>query len=95
MCPTRVAPPRRLALYAAGFGVYAAHVPERWAPGRFDLVGHSHQVRCGHLVHEGARLSLFASTQLWHVLVVMAGLVWATELSDYAAWIHSVGCSGY
>ena len=32
------------ALYALGVAVYAARVPERWAPGRFDLVGHSHQL---------------------------------------------------
>jgi adiponectin receptor len=31
-------------LYALGVAVYAARVPERWAPGRFDLVGHSHQL---------------------------------------------------
>ncbi|CAN6338428.1 unnamed protein product [Urochloa humidicola] len=32
------------ALYGLGVVVYAARVPERWAPGRFDLVGHSHQL---------------------------------------------------
>ncbi|EAZ20642.1 hypothetical protein OsJ_36258 [Oryza sativa Japonica Group] len=32
------------ALYALGVAVYAARVPERWFPGRFDLVGHSHQL---------------------------------------------------
>ncbi|KAL6623282.1 hypothetical protein ACP70R_033161 [Stipagrostis hirtigluma subsp. patula] len=32
------------ALYGLGVAVYAARVPERWAPGRFDLVGHSHQL---------------------------------------------------
>ncbi|CAN6329210.1 unnamed protein product [Urochloa humidicola] len=31
-------------LYGLGVVVYAARVPERWAPGRFDLVGHSHQL---------------------------------------------------
>ncbi|KAF8661127.1 hypothetical protein HU200_057234 [Digitaria exilis] len=30
--------------YGVGVVVYAARVPERWAPGRFDLVGHSHQL---------------------------------------------------
>jgi hypothetical protein len=24
---------------------YARHLPERWFPGRFDLVGNSHQAR--------------------------------------------------
>uniref|UniRef100_A0ACD5Y619 Uncharacterized protein n=1 Tax=Avena sativa TaxID=4498 RepID=A0ACD5Y619_AVESA len=32
------------ALYGAGAAVYALRVPERWFPGRFDLVGHSHQL---------------------------------------------------
>ncbi|TVU50055.1 hypothetical protein EJB05_01410 [Eragrostis curvula] len=32
------------AMYGLGAAVYAARVPERWAPGRFDLVGHSHQL---------------------------------------------------
>lgn len=31
-------------LYGLGAAVYAARVPERWFPGRFDLVGHSHQL---------------------------------------------------
>ncbi|CAL4921322.1 unnamed protein product [Urochloa decumbens] len=32
------------ACYLAGVVVYATRVPERWMPGRFDLVGHSHQL---------------------------------------------------
>ncbi|KAF8463008.1 hemolysin-III related-domain-containing protein [Kalaharituber pfeilii] len=31
-------------LYILGALIYAARVPERWAPGRFDLFGASHQV---------------------------------------------------
>ena len=31
-------------LYIAGAGIYAARVPERFAPGKFDLLGASHQV---------------------------------------------------
>ncbi|KAI5805529.1 hemolysin-III related-domain-containing protein [Peziza echinospora] len=30
--------------YIVGAGIYAARVPERWCPGRFDLVGSSHQI---------------------------------------------------
>ncbi|KAJ0961236.1 hypothetical protein J5N97_000782 [Dioscorea zingiberensis] len=30
--------------YGLGVVVYAARVPERWMPGMFDLVGHSHQL---------------------------------------------------
>jgi adiponectin receptor len=32
------------ALYIAGAGIYAARVPERLAPGRFDVLGCSHQI---------------------------------------------------
>ena len=31
-------------LYLGGAAIFAARIPERWAPGRFDLVGNSHQV---------------------------------------------------
>ncbi|KAK6347175.1 hypothetical protein TWF696_007251 [Orbilia brochopaga] len=30
--------------YIIGAGMYAARVPERWQPGRFDIVGASHQI---------------------------------------------------
>ncbi|PKU86597.1 heptahelical transmembrane protein 4-like [Dendrobium catenatum] len=30
--------------YLVGVVVYAARVPERWLPGKFDLAGHSHQL---------------------------------------------------
>ncbi|KAI0516525.1 hypothetical protein KFK09_009202 [Dendrobium nobile] len=30
--------------YGVGVVVYAARVPERWLPGKFDLAGHSHQL---------------------------------------------------
>lgn len=31
-------------LYIAGAGLYAARIPEKWAPGRFDIWGSSHQI---------------------------------------------------
>ncbi|KAI9673158.1 MAG: hypothetical protein M1817_003020 [Caeruleum heppii] len=31
-------------LYILGAGIYAARVPEKWAPGRFDIWGSSHQI---------------------------------------------------
>ena len=33
-----------MAFYGVGVVIYAARVPERWMPGKFDLVGHSHQL---------------------------------------------------
>ena len=30
--------------YGAGVVIYALRIPERWMPGKFDLIGHSHQL---------------------------------------------------
>lgn len=30
-------------LYIGGAGLYGARFPEKWAPGKFDMLGHSHQ----------------------------------------------------
>jgi adiponectin receptor len=32
------------ALYLVGAFIYASRIPERWFPGAFDIVGHSHQI---------------------------------------------------
>ncbi|KAG6537205.1 hypothetical protein ZIOFF_002291 [Zingiber officinale] len=49
--------------YAAGALVYASRIPEKWRPGEFDLVGHSHQifhvlVLLGALIHYVATIVL-------------------------------------
>lgn len=49
--------------YVTGTIFYVTRVPERWKPGGFDLVGHSHQifhlfVIFGALAHYGAALVL-------------------------------------
>ena len=31
-------------LYIAGAGIYAARIPEKWHPGRYNLLGSSHQI---------------------------------------------------
>lgn len=31
-------------LYAVGAVFYVSRIPERWKPGKFDIVGHSHQI---------------------------------------------------
>lgn len=31
-------------LYGVGALIYAARIPERWKPGKFDIAGHSHQI---------------------------------------------------
>ncbi|GKV18121.1 hypothetical protein SLEP1_g28542 [Rubroshorea leprosula] len=31
-------------LYAAGAAFYTSRIPERWKPGAFDIIGHSHQI---------------------------------------------------
>ncbi|XP_042380413.1 heptahelical transmembrane protein ADIPOR2-like [Zingiber officinale] len=49
--------------YAVGALVYASRIPEKWRPGEFDLVGHSHQifhvlVLLGALIHYVATIVL-------------------------------------
>ncbi|KAM1093124.1 hypothetical protein ACFX2I_020232 [Malus domestica] len=48
-------------LYASGAAFYVTRIPERWKPGKFDVVGHSHQifhvfVVLGALAHGAATL---------------------------------------
>lgn len=31
-------------LYISGAAIYAARIPEKWSPGRYDLYGSSHQI---------------------------------------------------
>ncbi|XP_068314194.1 heptahelical transmembrane protein 2-like [Pyrus communis] len=50
-------------LYASGAAFYVARIPERWKPGKFDIVGQSHQifhifVVLGALTHSAATLVL-------------------------------------
>ena len=32
------------ALYIIGAGIYAARIPEKWHPGKYDVLGSSHQI---------------------------------------------------
>ena len=43
-----------LAFYVGGLVFYALQIPESWAPGKFDLFGHSHQIW-----HVGIVLAIF------------------------------------
>ena len=56
------------ALFAVGGCIYVVRVPERWAPGRFDLWLNSHQLF--HLLTVVAAtmhfLTVMASYRLWH-----------------------------
>ncbi|XP_040381230.1 heptahelical transmembrane protein ADIPOR2-like [Oryza brachyantha] len=47
-------------VYAAGAGFYVARVPERWRPGTFDCVGHSHQIF--HVLVLAGALTHYAAT---------------------------------
>lgn len=49
--------------YAAGAVVYVRRIPEKWRPGEFDLVGHSHQI-FHVLVLFGALIHYVATTVL-------------------------------
>jgi len=49
------------ALSAAAFGVYIFKVPERFSPGKFNYVGHSHQL--WHIL-------IFSALYYWYIIVI-------------------------
>uniref|UniRef100_A0A0D9WSQ5 Uncharacterized protein n=1 Tax=Leersia perrieri TaxID=77586 RepID=A0A0D9WSQ5_9ORYZ len=49
-------------VYATGAGFYVARVPERWRPGMFDCVGHSHQIF--HVLVLAGALTHYAATAI-------------------------------
>jgi len=68
------------ALYILGAAIYAARVPEKWYPGRFDIWGSSHQIfhvlvvlaavthfcgLFGAFRHEMGRRSVVEAEELW------------------------------
>ncbi|GAC96231.1 adiponectin receptor protein 1 [Pseudozyma hubeiensis SY62] len=65
------------ALYVVGAGLYAARIPERFAPGRFDLLGASHQIF--HVLILAAAIAHYVSIRrayaFWHTVEATAGEV--------------------
>ncbi|KAL6603733.1 hypothetical protein ACP70R_044094 [Stipagrostis hirtigluma subsp. patula] len=49
-------------IYAAGAAFYVSRVPERWRPGKFDCVGHSHQIF--HVLVLAGALTHYAATEI-------------------------------
>ncbi|XP_074581908.1 heptahelical transmembrane protein ADIPOR2-like isoform X2 [Curcuma longa] len=66
--------------YASGAMVYASRIPERWRPGEFDLVGHSHQIF--HVLVLVGALTHFLATK---VLLDWRGRSMMTSCSDLHA----------
>ncbi|SPO34754.1 related to Adiponectin receptor 1 [Pseudozyma flocculosa] len=64
------------ALYVVGAVLYMLRVPERFAPGRFDLVGSSHQIfHCLILLAAAAHyISLRRAYAFWHTVETMGGV---------------------
>ena len=61
-------------VYAAGAGFYVSRVPERWRPGKFDCVGHSHQIF--HVLVLVGALTHYAATAIlinWREAMAAAG----------------------
>uniref|UniRef100_A0A0E0LE49 Uncharacterized protein n=1 Tax=Oryza punctata TaxID=4537 RepID=A0A0E0LE49_ORYPU len=61
-------------VYAAGAGFYVARVPERWRPGTFDCVGHSHQIF--HVLVLAGALTHYAATAIlidWREAAIATG----------------------
>jgi len=68
-------------VYAAGAGFYVTRVPERWRPGKFDCVGHSHQIF--HVLVLVAALTHYAATAIlidWREAMATAGVGGASAL---------------
>ncbi|CAD6886766.1 unnamed protein product [Tilletia controversa] len=53
-----------LLAYILGIVVYALEIPERWAPGRFDIWGHAHQI--WHSLIIVAILLHWRAVSIWH-----------------------------
>ncbi|OEL14075.1 Heptahelical transmembrane protein 2 [Dichanthelium oligosanthes] len=63
-------------VYAAGAGFYVTRVPERWRPGKFDCVGHSHQIF--HVLVLVGALTHYAATAIlirWREAMAVAAAV--------------------
>ncbi|KAE8212504.1 hypothetical protein CF327_g3870 [Tilletia walkeri] len=53
-----------LLAYILGIVIYALEIPERWAPGRFDIFGHAHQI--WHSLIIVAILFHWRAVNIWH-----------------------------
>ena len=68
-------------VYAAGAGFYVTRVPERWRPGKFDCVGHSHQIF--HVLVLVGALTHYAATAIlidWREAMAVAAAGGASAL---------------
>jgi len=76
-------------LYIAGAGIYATRVPERFAPGRFDLLGASHQVfHCLVVAAAGSHLvGLVKVCSLFSFLFIFSPL---STLFSLGRWLRYV-----
>ena len=63
------------ALYVVGALLYACRVPERFAPGKFDYIGASHQIF--HFFILGAAFAHYISLRrgyaFWHAVEALSG----------------------
>ena len=63
------------ALYIIGAGIYACRIPERWAPGRFDIWGSSHQIFHGFVLVAAVShfIGLCIAYEYWHERALEVG----------------------
>jgi len=77
--PTPPPPPSSTPTPQAGAAIYASRIPERWMPGKLDLIGHSHQ-----LWHITVVLAA-----LVHYKAIMVLLQWRDASGGCAAQLHT------
>ena len=63
-------------LYIFGAAIYACRIPERFAPGRFDLFGSSHQIFHGFVLAAALThlFGLYKAYEYWHERALEFGI---------------------
>ena len=63
-------------LYIVGAGIYAIRIPERFAPGKFDILGSSHQIFHGFVLAAAVThfIGLCKAYEYWHERALEVGI---------------------
>jgi adiponectin receptor len=63
-------------LYILGAAIYACRIPERFAPGKFDLFGSSHQIFHGFVIAAALThlIGLYKAYEYWHERALEVGI---------------------
>jgi adiponectin receptor len=63
-------------LYIVGAAIYALRIPERFAPGKFDIIGSSHQIFHGFVLAAAIThfIGLCIAYEYWHERALEVGI---------------------